>query len=123
VWIPLFERRSDAAQICMRLSECDPRLQSADDFKVMTSAITKLCSIYYQGHPQIVLFGELEPRWHDSNDCVAFAAQSNGLTDQRWVRTVASMPETIAHENYLVAARLVLFCGEGPTSARLNAEN
>src|SRR6267154_1911039 len=83
-----------------------------------------VCCGQNERRPELGGEAEQAELWgHHTDYCVVFPVEPDGAADQRGIGTEPALPEFVAEDSDMVAARLVFTVGEGPAELRGDAEH
>jgi hypothetical protein len=136
VGVLLIQTSDNGAQLVLRLSQRDVRLQPGDPVEKMDTALSRhgfavrvRRGVHRHRGPQIYPLGcdgELESNGHNAHDGRLRAIQVDGAADNAWIRTEALAPEPVAQDHCVRSARrpwCVLPGSEGAADKRRRPEN
>src|SRR5688572_12530514 len=112
--------RHHRREVRLCLVQGHARLQTPDNFQVVTTAIRKFFRVQCYRHPQPhVAFHKLKTRRHDANDGVLLAVELNVAIDDLWIAAVTRLPESVTqYYDFMRSGTVVLGNKCAPKSRR-----
>ena len=105
----------------LRLRDCLPRLQPREYFEPSGTALLG-DGKFRERQPEILVFGKLETRRHDTDNGVDPRVHLNAPADDRRIAVVAPVPEIVGQQNHRFRTGSVIVGGEPATQLRRHAQ-
>ena len=104
----LLQASGDGCHLRLRLCQGHARFHPCDHLQVMIAALTGFLGVECNRYPELIPpRWKLKGSWHHAYDGEAFAIQINRFPNNTGIETKPSLPQSMADDDDVIAARLI----------------